>query len=133
VYRMYREMVIRLKRKYPRVKLLHVTVPVVRDYGRTIGILRKIAGRTNGRKEDNDARGRFSAWIDKEYGGDGSVFDLASWESGVIPGGMVVPASLKRFGGPLLPEYTDDGSHLNAKGRKVVAKGLIATLTGPLH
>lgn len=129
VFRSYKESVIRLKRKYPGVAFLHVTVPVVRESGNPSGILRKIIGKGDGGKEDNAARGRFNELLHNEFGGFGAVFDLASFESGIVHGGSDAPSPQRRFAGPLSPSYTDDGFHLNAKGRKAAAEVLVADLS----
>lgn len=129
VFRLYGETLTRLKEKFPGVVFLHVTVPVVRESGTARAIFQKLAGRSDRRKEENAATGRFNELMNTEYGGSGALFDLASIESGINPGELDVPAAPRRLAGPLLASYTNDGFHLNANGRKIVADALLSTLS----
>jgi len=129
VFRLYRESFTRLTGKFPDVVFLHVTVPVVRESGTARAILQKLAMRTDRRREDNASRGRFSELMIHEYGVSGTVFDLASIESGIGSGELQDSSNLRRLAGPLMASYTYDGFHLNVKGRKIVADALLSTLS----
>jgi lysophospholipase L1-like esterase len=71
-------------------------------------------GRRSPRIADNARRELFNDRLRAEYGGREPVFDLAAIESGGVG-----PRSLRA-------DYTEDGGHLNALGRRDVATALLA-------
>jgi lysophospholipase L1-like esterase len=90
--------------------------------------IKEIIGKPVGGYKDNIKREQFNEKLRKVYEGNGPVFDLAAIES-TYPDGT--RAFFKAASGTypfLVPEYTVDGGHLNAKGRKIVAEQLLIVL-----
>jgi hypothetical protein len=103
----YRSTMAQLQAAFPKVTFVHVTVPL---WTKT---------------DTNKRREQFSELVRRTYGGKEPVFDLALVES-TRPDGK---RELDERGVPaLVPAFTDDGGHLNAKGQEVVARALIAYL-----
>jgi hypothetical protein len=103
----YKSTMAALKAAYPGVTFVHFTVPL---YEAT---------------DTNAAREQFSNLVRQEYAGKEPVFDIALIES-TRPDG-----SRERDSGgvpALVPAYTDDGGHLNATGKDLVARRLVAFL-----
>jgi hypothetical protein len=78
--------------------------------------------------QDNHVRAGYNDLLHHEYGGKEPIFDLAALEST----GPDRKTHTVRMGGErhpvLVPEYTDDGGHLNALGQRVVAEQLLLFL-----
>lgn len=120
-----------LKVRYPETKFLHVTVPVCsapkgakRNLKESVKLL---IGRP-GVLDDNIMRQRYNKLLRDTYSQTKTVFDLALIES-VNPGGFRCYANKeteKVF--LLVPEYTEDGGHLNKQGRKRAAEQLLMVL-----
>ena len=127
VFREYKEAMSRLHAKYPETVFVHVTVPLTSmDRGIKLRI-KKIIGRSL-RYEDNIRRRQFNELLRGEYQSGEPIFDLAKIEA-TPPDGR---RRLYRKGGDtfhaMAPSYTDDGGHLNRKGRKMVAEQLLLLL-----
>lgn len=123
VFSEYRDMMNRLQAKYPQTTFVAMTVPLT--YQKT-GIktwIKSVIGKKDiWEYEDNMRRAEFNELVRKELA-DTPLFDLASVESN----GESVKAGGREFSA-MTPEYTDDGGHLNAKGRVVVAESLLSFL-----
>ena len=119
----YKKTMDNLKRQYPDTVFVHVTAPLTVSEGKVKALLKKLAGRQTGR-DDNLKRNQFNALIKAEYAGKQPVFDLAAIEA-QVQGSAAQGTALALARG-----YTDDGEHLNAKGRKRVAEELIKFLAG---
>lgn len=128
VFEEYRVAVEALRKRYPHLTIVHCTVPVTRVEGTIKSAAKRLLGRPLTDKLDNVARNAFNARLIREFGGKDPVFDLAAAESTTAAGEQ----RGYRFGGreylALLPEYTDDGGHLNALGRRVVAARFLDVL-----
>ncbi len=122
-----------LKDRYPNTKFLHITVPIrsapkgaKRNLKQTVKLL---IGRP-GFLEDNMMRRRYNDLLKDAYSKTGPFFDLALIES-VNTGGFrchAVKGAEKVY--VMAPEYTEDGGHLNSRGRKKVAEQLLIILAG---
>jgi hypothetical protein len=119
-----------LKTKAPRTTFVLVTSPlVVRQAGWKAGI-KTLLGRPLAGEEDNIARERFNQSMRQEYQGKQPLFDLAAAES-TYPDGH--REEFEHNGiryEALIRDYTDDGAHLNARGRRIAALRLIECLAG---
>lgn len=131
VFATYKNMMSRLKQRYPDTTFVHVTVPLIRGIksGPKTWI-KQILGMDMGFFDNihNAARNDFNSLIIETYGGNDRVFDLAAIESTYTDGSR---ASFSRNGKiyySLVPDYTHDGGHLNAIGRKIVAEQLLIFL-----
>jgi len=120
----------RLKAKYPNVTLVHVTVPLtVVQSGVKAWLKQKLQNQAPWGSRENVVRHRFNTLMRTKLQGQ-PLFDLAALESTRADGtastaevdGKLVPA--------LVPEFSDDGQHLNAAGRRRVAEALLTFLAG---
>ncbi len=117
----------RLKAKFPAVTFVHVTAPLTTVQTGLKGWLKNVAGQGARGERENVKRQQFNELMRAAYAKE-PLFDLAKLESTRADGtanvfergGAKVPA--------LVPEYTDDGGHLNAAGRKRVAEVLLSYL-----
>jgi hypothetical protein len=128
VFDYYQQTVNEMKRKYPKTTFIHVTAPLTTVQAGIKARIKEIIGKPVGGYNDNIKREQFNEKLRKVYEGKGPVFDLAAIES-TYPDGT--RAFFKTASGTypfLVPEYTVDGGHLNAKGRKIVAEQLLIVL-----
>ncbi len=128
----YEEKMKGIHEKYPDLKLIHVTVPLLRRNEPTIKTyIKKLLGKGDGFFDDshNIARNRFNELLRQGYSGKEPLFDLAMFESAYPDGSRCSFKSVGETFYSLLPDYTDDGGHLNSKGRKVIAEQLICFLS----
>lgn len=116
----------RLRARYPRVTFVPVTVPLtVVASGPKAWLKAQLTGAPRWGAEENAARHRFNTRLRARFVGQ-PLFDLAALEA-TRPDG-----SGERFAGvpALAPAWTDDGQHLNARGRRHVAEALLTLLAG---
>ena len=129
VFAEYKNMMLRLKNKYPKTTFVHVTVPLVTTKTTWKTWIKKLIKKEFIWEYDhNVARNKYNELVRKKYDGNEPVFDLAKIES-TYPDGR--RAEFKRNGErhySLVPDYTHDGGHLNATGRKKVAEQLLILL-----
>ena len=116
VFNYYKNEMIKLQNNSPNIKIIHSTIPLFRNSG---GIKAKIKHLFKFDKNIN--RNKFNAMMRKEYNKD-ILFDLALFQS-TYPDGVRNKAGNKNYS--LINEYTDDGGHLNKKGRDVIASNFI--------
>ncbi len=117
-----------LRQKHPRTTFVHVTVPLAAVQRGPKAWAKRLLGRPVYGTADNARREEYNALLRAAYGGREPVFDLAALESTRPDGsretfehdGRQVPA--------LVPEYTDDGGHLNGPAAERVARQLVALL-----
>lgn len=128
LFESYTDLVEDLGNRYPGLKIITFTVPLMSE---PVGIkdrLRKLLGRLPWHEEDNIRRNLFNDMLRARFAG--SLFDLAAVESRI---GGAKKATFRENGKDydrLYRAYTDDGGHLNAAGRQVVAIELLRTLAG---
>lgn len=130
VFANYRDTMARLKQEYPNVVFVHVTAPLTRVQAGPVATLKKLLGKAPGRYPSNIVRERYNQLLRAEYAGREPVFDLAAVESTRPDGSRETIALGSRKGFALYPGWTDDGSHLNAAGRRRAAEALLAVLAG---
>ncbi len=127
----YRKTVLDLEAAHPGLVVVPVTSPLTVPDFEARGRLDALKGAVRlwlGRPDDNARRARFNARLRDGFG-DRAIFDLAAIES-TRPDGTRV---LYGRGGKveaLAREYSADGGHLNALGRKVAARALLHVLAG---
>jgi hypothetical protein len=129
VFRYYRTTMDSLKSRYPHIQFVHVTVPLTRKSSTWKRVVKIILGLENKSIAEADKRNAFNVLLTQHYR-DEPVFDLATIESTRPDGSR---RSMTKDGKTLYmlaDEYTDDGGHLNAVGRKVAARELIRVLAG---
>lgn len=120
VFNYYVSKIAALQEKYPRIRFLHVTVPLRKNKSGFRSIVSGLIGRNH-----NIKREQFNDLI-RDYYPDKQVFDLAACEY-LYPDGRVE----KNLSGvkSIISEYTTDGGHLTDLGSKVTAAELLKKLT----
>jgi len=128
VFAGYKETMSVLKSKYPKVTFVHITVPLTTLQTGPKAWIKKIIGRPVAGVDDNIKRETFNQKLRNEFSGKEPVFDLAAIESTLPAGSRAIFEKDGKAYPRLVPEYTDDGGHLNALGRKVAAEQLLIFL-----
>lgn len=128
VFNAYRDTLESLQSKYPKVKFIHMTVPLrAAPRGPSVTIKRMLRLPLED-DEDNIKRHLFNRMLIKQFSNDNIVFDLASYESTGKNGGKNFFSKDNAAYPALAPEYTDDGGHLNEYGRRIIAEQLLIFL-----
>ena len=117
-----------LKKKYPGVTLVHVTSPLTTLQTGPKAWIKKRSGKPVVGYEDNVKRHAYNELLRKEYTGRAPIFDLATLESTLPDGGRVTFVKDGKTYPYLIRDYTNDGGHLNEKGRKIVAEQFLIFL-----
>ena len=125
-----------LIKKYPKTKFLHVTVPVTSEKSNGLKnqikyFIKKLTGNKTGEIYDNINRMKFNDLLRKEYGE--KVFNLASIESSDNSGNEIVSEKGGIKHQILLPQYTNDGGHLNYEGGRIVALKIIQFINNQIN
>ena len=136
LFKKYSESIGELKSHYPEMTIVHFTVPLLKK--EQIGIVQKVKGivkRILGKKNDdfwsnnhNVARNEYNKLIVNFYSGKDPIFDLALLESTKSTGKRETFTFEGHEYYALAAEYTDDGGHLNEKGREYIAGKLLIFL-----
>jgi len=127
LFKKYQKMMAEIRKQFPALPVMHVTIPVKTIDGGVKGIVKKMLGKSTG-EEANINRTRYNELLRKEYQGKEPFFDLAAVES-TTPEGVKVQGERKgaRYEA-LHPPYSDDGEHLNSEGGKRAARALLQAL-----
>ncbi len=115
---------------YPKVRFIHLTVPITLSES-TTGIkarIKRLLKKKFWGEDDNIRRNLFNQKILGNFGKEKSVFDLARFEATFLDGKVNVFKNNEMKYFSIVPAYTDDGEHLNGLGRKVIAEQLIEFL-----
>jgi hypothetical protein len=123
----YRRHFDHLKAKNPSVEFVHVTVPLTRAEPESKAWVKSLLGKPLER-DRNAKRNEFNELLRDTYAVRDPIFDVAEVES-THPGGsrsFLIHGGRKVY--TLVPEFTTDGGHLNALGRKAVARHLLLVL-----
>jgi len=129
LFSIYKNSMSYLEKSFPNTTFIHMTVPVTTDppgLKKYIFKLRLIIKRIKGKPVyDIRSRTKFNEYLREAYRGKAPFFDLAEIEA-TFPDGKLSTITMdgkKHLS--LVPEYTYDGGHLNATGRKRVAAKLL--------
>lgn len=116
-----------LKSRFPRVAFVHVTVPLCAPAQGLKERIQRLLGRSP-LLDDNQMRTRYNDLLRERYSGKEPLFDLALYET-------LGPEGLRHYGlrngqevPVLVPSYTSDGGHLNARGGQQMAEQLLVAL-----
>jgi hypothetical protein len=119
----YRRTMARIARDRPRAVVAHVTVPLTTVASGPRAWAKRLLGAPAWGEAENQKRHAFNELLRGEYRSE-PLFDLARLESGEPRNRQRYEQSGKSV--PMLRSaYTDDGGHLNAVGRRVVAEELL--------
>jgi hypothetical protein len=132
VFAKYKDSISKERKNFPGTTLLHVTVPLLRrqenGFKARIKKLVGVGGDGFFDDEHNVARNSFNDLLRGEYGGKEPIFDLAGIESTLPDGKRLSFEKGGKIYYSLVPEYTNDGGHLNEKGQKIVAEQFLIFL-----
>jgi len=135
VFSDYKTSISRLMQDYPDTKFIHFTVPLTSKPTGLKGLIRtakdiikKIIGRSVRDASDNIERNEYNKMLRKEFEGKGSLFDIAKIQSTFPDGTRCMFTKDGKTYYSMVPEYTNDGGHLNETGRKKVAEQLLILL-----
>lgn len=133
LFNLYKERMDYLSNKYPKLRIIHMTVPLTSNPVGIKGMIKKvkdilklIMGKDN--MYENKIKFEYNEKIRKAYGNTGRLFDLALSESTYKNGKQYYVKSGNKNIQSLIPEYTDDGGHLNYEGRYKVAEDFLLFL-----
>lgn len=127
LFEAYRADIARLHVEHPELTIVHVTTPLTVAGSFRADLLARVRRRPTATAA-NARRSEFNALLRHTYEGREPIFDLAAIESTHHDGAR----SYDIVGGDtvysLAREYTSDGGHLNALGRRIAASRLLELL-----
>jgi hypothetical protein len=127
IFREYREGIDRLKAANPGLTIVHITVPLTSGEAPARALIKRILGKPTV-LDANAKRNQFNALLRQTYRSREPLFDLAALESTLADGTRSFAARGADTVYTLATEYTDDGGHLNARGRRHVAVSFLDLL-----
>jgi hypothetical protein len=116
-----------LRAEHPGLTIVHFTMPLTVIEGTKGYLIRKLRRQPTSR-EHNLVRNRYNDLLRAEYEGREPVFDIARLESTLPSGERVYFRDGADTVYVLAEQYTDDGAHLNAASRRMVAEQLLIML-----
>jgi hypothetical protein len=127
LFQRYQRTVAEIRAKHPEAVIVHVTLPLAAEPSLVRYWMNTVRSIPTTR-DANAVRKKYNQMLRATYGGREPVFDLAAVEStradGSIEQGTIrgepIPALAK--------EWTTDGGHLNAAGRRRAAAQFLVTL-----
>lgn len=131
VFDAYRDTLTALRREFPRVTFIYVTVPLTTQAG-LLSKVKSLLTSSGASAADNAARERFNALIRQQYAGD-HLLDLAAAESTAPDGGRVADTYDGQRYYLLYDGYASDAGHLNAEGARVVATAWLTAIAQSLR
>jgi hypothetical protein len=132
VFEYYRTTMSRLKRLHPSTTFVYVTVPLVSMNEGFKDWAKRILGRSIKDPYANVKRNQFNDLLRTELGGKELIFDLAGIESTFLDGRRASFTNAGKTYDALVPDYTNDGGHLNEAGRRIVAEQFLVFLATSL-
>lgn len=126
LFQRYRQTVDAVRAKHPDATIVHITMPLTAD-APLRNWVNTLRGRPN-RRTWNGVRSRYNELLRSAYGGREPVFDLARLEATKSDGTEEYALVNGQKVYALADEWTSDGGHLNAAGRKLAAAHFLATL-----
>lgn len=128
LFSQYRAEMKKLATKFPNIQFVHITTPLRTVEPSMRLFIKNVLGKQSIKLADNQKRQAFNDLMIKTYANREPVFDLAKAES-TYPNGSRYSNSLnKELIYSLVPDYTDDGGHLNKFGQQIIAQQFINTL-----
>jgi len=132
VFTYYKKNLMMLKKKRPDIKFVHFTVPLMKRSYDIKEKLMRLIGREHWIDITNVKRAKFNELLFNSFSND-PIFDIAKIESTRLDGNREEFLYKGKKYNSLVPEYTDDGGHLNKLGQRVVAKEFIHFLADSLR
>jgi hypothetical protein len=128
VFLEYRRTMAAIKAAYPRLTIVHMTVPLTVVQTGPKAWVKRVIGRPVYGVNENVARTEFNELIRGEYDGKEPLFDIAALEATRADGSRSQFISDERAYDELAVEHSSDGGHLNESGRRWIAAHLLAYL-----
>jgi len=129
VFNDYKNNMAKIQKKYPKVTFVHFSVPFRTTKETWKTKLKKLLKKDDiWEYSENKMRNEFNTLLENEYGKSGYLFDIAKIESTYPDGRRAVFTHGDKRYYTLVPEYTNDGGHLNETGRKKIAEQLLLFL-----
>ena len=122
----HRKAVREMRTRHPNLTFVHVTAPLTRLETGPRFLAKRLLGKPTTR-DANVKRNRFNAMLRAHYSGE-PIFDLAKVESTRPDGSRSFFNAGTDVVYTLSPELTDDGGHLNARGRRAAAQEFAAVV-----
>jgi len=123
----YRQRMDALRVRHPGLTIVHFTMPLTASENWK-GVLMNRLRRQESQRDRNVVRSRYNALLLAHYQGKEPVFDIARLESTRPDGARLFFERGADSVFTMVPEYTDDGGHLNAASRRMVAEQLLIFL-----
>ena len=128
LFERYRATIAELRAKNPRTVFVHATLPLTTVQTGPKALAKRLLGRAPYGTIENLRREEYNKLLRTTYAGREPIFDLARVES-IAPDGSRVTVSWNGVTAPAMsPAYTDDGGHLNARGRVLAAQEFVTVL-----
>ena len=129
VFNYYKTIMSELQSRCPTIQFIHFTIPLkASPQGFKTFIKRLIGYPVKWTDPQNVKRNEYNRLIIKTYKNKEKIFDLAKLESTFPNGNREYFKKDGEMFYTLVPDYTDDGGHLNEKGRRIIASELLAFL-----
>jgi len=129
VYVDYSNSILQLKKKYPDMTIIHFTVPLQTTRTTWKTWIKKAMGKKDIWEYDhNIKRNEYNEMLLEKYEGKDTILDIAKIESTFPDGTRCTFTKDGTIFYSMVPEYTNDGAHLNETGRKKVAEQLLILL-----
>ena len=131
VFTHYKKNIIMLKNKRPDIKFVHFSVPLMKRSDDIKAKMMRLVGRDHWIDITNVKRAKFNQLLFKTFS-NVPIFDIAKIESTHPDGHREEFLFNGKTYNSMVPEYTDDGGHLNELGQRIVAKEFIHFLADSL-
>ena len=131
LFRKYQETINRVQDRYPHLRIVHVTTPLTIIQVGPKAWIKRMLGRAPYGVRENQHREAFNQLLRQNYGAPNQLFDLAKLEATGTDGSQTAVEWKGEWVPALTPDYTEDGSHLNASAKVMAAKALITVLAKP--
>jgi len=127
LFKQYQSTIKQLSDEYPDIRFLHPTVPLTASPMGIKDRVRRFLGMAVWEDDTNAKRHEFNELIRETYDKD-SIIDVAGEESTRMDGTREQHSKDGQIYYSLVPEFTDDGGHLNGVGRKKVAAEMVRVI-----
>ncbi|HEY9653167.1 MAG TPA: hypothetical protein V6C95_21090 [Coleofasciculaceae cyanobacterium] len=135
IFAAYQSKMDALVKAFPQTRFIHLTVPLKSQAtgfkkwrGEAKRWVKQLVSQPLNDRVDNQGRNDFNELLKTTYEGKAPIFDLAALEATYPNGKQEVFHRNGKSYFSLVPDYTNDGGHLNELGRKVVAEKLLVFL-----
>ncbi len=128
VFEGYRRRMSELERLYPKTTFVHLTIPLTTVQTGWKAWVKRAIGKPISGHADNITRNQFNELLKEEFAAGGRLFDLAAAESTSPDGSRSSFLEGGKVYYSMVPQYTDDGGHLNRLGRETLAKKFLIFL-----